>query len=303
MSLGILESLEARVKALEEKVFIQTDSAAPVLTLMDNLDPVETASDDVELDADGLPWNEEFHAATKSQNNDGTWKRIRISGENKEQRKAENDAAFEAWKNEYLGGAGDTIDEPAPFKPTPLSAAVESMAVPSTPKPPATPAAPSTPKPPATPAAPSKPVEPTEQRKALEAINVLTNEYKTDFDLIIDGVLKPLGADTFEALSAENYAKVTTECTAWAGMLSQVQDQIDRLDLVDTATNGDNNLMETVVGYHLNAHTKGAVILGQIGRANIGTLIDNLKESADQWVKWYASIPGGRDIDAELAKG
>lgn len=296
--LGILESLEARVKALEEKVFAQTASSSEVITVVDMVSEPDTAvtvqvdtdnGEITELDVQGLPWNELFHAGTKGKNNDGTWKLKR--GCDKD--------AFEAWKTAYLVTEADVGDTQVETEATPQAPA--APAVPATPTAPATPQAPAVPSAPATPKPPK--TEPTEQRQALEQINRLTNDFKIDYDLIIRDVLKPAGADKFDALPADAYVTVFNECKAWADYLDLCQDQIDRIDLIETGTNGEHNLMESLVNYHLNTAVKGATTLSQIGRGGLGKLYDALKESADQWVEWYKSVPNGRDVDAELAKG
>jgi hypothetical protein len=296
--LGILESLEARVKALEEKVFAQTACSSEVITGVDvasEPDTSDTGNTNVELDVQGLPWNEEFHAGTKGKNNDGTWKLKR--GCDKD--------AFEAWKTAYLVTEADVGDTQVETEATPQAPAAPE--VPATPAAPAVPETPQAPQAPAVPSAPATPkppkTEPTEQRQALEQINRLTNDFKIDYDLIIRDVLKPAGADKFDALPADAYVTVFNECKAWADYLDLCQDQIDRIDLIETGTNGEHNLMESLVNYHLNTAVKGATTLSQIGRGGLGKLYDALKESADQWVEWYKSVPNGRDVDAELAKG
>lgn len=129
---------DAEAEALVKR-FINTASAV-----------TSTPDDDGEVDANGVPWNEEFHAATKNKNNDGTWKK----------RKGVDKDALDAYEKKFSSAAPaapaapqgdvevpaflkrDLAPAAAPAAPAAMPAAAPTMpAMPSMPAMPAMPAA------------------------------------------------------------------------------------------------------------------------------------------------------------------
>lgn len=92
-----------------------------------------------EVDVNGVPWNERFHAKTKTKTNAGVWKAAKGM-----------DDATKAEAEQYAAQFSN---------PTPAPPAAEATA-PTPPAPPAPPAAPAATTPPAPPAAPVMPVAP-----------------------------------------------------------------------------------------------------------------------------------------------
>ena len=193
--LARLDTLNARLDALENGQFIQ-----PVgVTIKNNTDTTlvteqtETGATvtTVELDKNGIPWDERIHAGTKRKNADGTWSLKK--GVDKEL-------------------AAQIIAE-------------YQVAAPTTTTVPAAPAAPAKPGvPPAPPAAPSKPGVPPAPPKAEDAgptvkaarlSNVLINDMGVDYDLVIAGVLAPRGYDQFGSVTIEEAADVLEDLEKW----------------------------------------------------------------------------------------
>lgn len=266
-----LDKYEQRIVALETVVF----GGGEVIT-----GTVETTVPAGDLDTDGLPWNEEFHASTKGKNNDGRWTRIRITGADKESRKATNDAAFEAWKAEYLAGS-DT----APVAPVTPAA----PAAPSVPAAPAAPAAPVAPAAPAAPATPTAPATNPDRVEMIKQINQLNNEFKVSPDLAVKTLYGPYGVDNTDKLPETAYKEVARDAKAWIDYLKLTQDHIDRLDAVDQKTNGQHSIMEKVVAVLINDATSGAKVIAQVDKPKLAGLYDKMKENADTWVNWFNS--------------
>ena len=193
--LARLDTLNARLDALENGVNVPvtitmdvnqtTPGAAP-----EQVDLSATAPT-VELDKNGIPWDERIHAGTKRKNADGTWSLKK--GVDKEL-------------------AAQIIAE-------------YQVAAPTTTTVPAAPAAPAKPGvPPAPPAAPAKPGVPPAPPKAEDAgptvkaarlSNVLINDMGVDYDLVIAGVLAPRGYDQFGSVTIEEAADVLKDLEKW----------------------------------------------------------------------------------------
>lgn len=262
-----LGKYEQRIVALETAVF----GGGEVIT-----GTVETTVPTGDLDTDGLPWNEEFHASTKGQNNDGTWKLKR--GCDKE--------AFEAWKAEYLAG-GDTEPVVSVAPAAPVTPAAPS--VPTTPTAPTTPAAPSVPAAPTTPAAPSAPATNPDRVEMVKLLNQLSNEFKVSPDLAVKTLYGPFGVDNTDKLPETAYKDVARDAKAWIDYLKLIQDHIDRLDAVDQKTDGQHGIMEKVVAVLINDATSGAKVIAQVDKTKLAGLYDKMKENADTWVNWFNS--------------
>lgn len=253
-----LGKYEQRIVALETVVF----GGGEVIT-----GTVETTVPTGDLDTDGLPWNEEFHASTKGQNNDGTWKLKR--GCDKE--------AFEAWKAEYLAGS-DTAPA-APVIP----------AAPTAPSVPVAPAAPSTPAAPAAPSTPMAPATNPDRVEMVKLLNQLSGEFKVNPDFAVKTLYIPHGTDNTDGLPETAYKEIAGLAKAWIDYLSLIQDQVDRLDAVDQKTNGQHSIMEKVVAVLINDATSGAKVIAQVDKSKLAGLYDKMKENADTWVNWFNS--------------
>ena len=200
--MGLLEQLLARLDALNTRLDVLENGQfiQPVgITIKNNTDttlvtvaPVSVCSvTTVELDKNGIPWDERIHAGTKRKNADGTWSLKK--GVDKEL-------------------AAQIIAE-------------YQVAAPTTTTVPAAPAAPAKPGvPPAPPAAPAKPGVPPAPPKAEDAgptvkaarlSNVLINDMGVDYDLVIAGVLAPRNYDQFGSVTIEEAADVLKDLEKW----------------------------------------------------------------------------------------
>lgn len=195
--LARLDTLNTRLDALENGQFIQ-----PVgVTIKNNTDTTlvteqtETGATvtTVELDKNGIPWDERIHAGTKRKNADGTWSL---------KKGVDKELAAQIIA-EYQVAAPTTTTVPA------APAAPAKPGVP--PAPPAAPSKPSAPVPPAPPKA--EDAGPTV--KAARLSNVLINDMGVDYDLIIAGVLAPRGYDQFGSVTIEEAADVLKDLEKW----------------------------------------------------------------------------------------
>jgi len=197
--MGLLEQLLARLDTLNARLD-KLENGQPVsVTIENNTDTALVTEQTeagvtvttVELDKNGIPWDERIHAGTKRKNADGTWSLKK--GVDKEL-------------------AAQIIAE-------------YQVAAPTTTTVPATPAAPAKPGvPPAPPAAPAKPGVPPAPPKAEDAgptvnaarlSNVLINDMGVDYDLVIAGVLAPRGYDQFGSVTIEEAADVLKDLEKW----------------------------------------------------------------------------------------
>ena len=205
--MGLLEQLLARLDTLNARLDkLENGVNVPVTVTMDvnqttpgatpeQVDLSATAPT-VELDKNGIPWDERIHAGTKRKNADGTWSLKK--GVDKEL-------------------AAQIIAEYQSTTPTAPSA----PAAPSAPTPPAPPSAPSKPGAPAAPAKPGVPPAPPKAEdtgptvKAARLSNVLINDMGVDYDLVIAGVLAPRGYDQFGSVPTEQAAEVLKDLEKW----------------------------------------------------------------------------------------
>lgn len=201
--MGLLEQLLARLDALNARLD-KLENGQPVSVTVENNTDTALVTEQtesgvtvttVELDKNGIPWDERIHAGTKRKNADGTWSLKK--GVDKEL-------------------AAQIIAEYQSAAPT-------TTTVPAAPAAPAAPAKPSAPTPPAPPAAPAKPGVPPAPKaedtgptvKAARLSNTLINDMGVDYDLVIAGVLAPRGYDQFGSVPTEQAAEVLKDLEKW----------------------------------------------------------------------------------------
>lgn len=202
--MGLLEQLLARLDTLNARLDALENGQPTAVTIENKVEGTTTAIEQteagvsvttVELDKNGIPWDERIHVGTKRKNADGTWSLKK--GVDKEL-------------------AAQIIAEYQSAAPT----------APSTPEKPSAPAAPSAPAKPGVPAAPSKPSAPVPPAppkaedagptvKAARLSNVLINDMGVDYDLVIAGVLAPRGYDQFGSVTIEEAADVLKDLEKW----------------------------------------------------------------------------------------
>ena len=198
--MGLLEQLLARLDTLNARLD-KLENGQPVsVTIENNTDTALVTEQTeagvtvttVELDKNGIPWDERIHAGTKRKNADGTWSLKKgVDKELAAQIIAEYQSAAPA----------------APSKPS-------APAAPAAQVPPAPPSKPGVP------AAPAKPGVPKAEDagptvKAARLSNVLINDMGVDYDLVIAGVLAPRGYDQFGSVTTEEAADVLKDLEKW----------------------------------------------------------------------------------------
>ena len=200
--MGLLEQLLARLDALNTRLDVLENGQfiQPVgVTIKNNTDTTlvteqtETGATvtTVELDKNGIPWDERIHAGTKRKNADGTWSL---------KKGVDKELAAQIIA-EYQVAAPTTTTVPA------APAAPAKPGVPSAP-----PAAPAKP---GVPPAPSKAEDAGPTVKAARLSNVLINDMGVDYDLVIAGVLAPRGYDQFGSVTIEEAADVLKDLEKW----------------------------------------------------------------------------------------
>ena len=201
--MGLLEQLLARLDTLNARLD-KLENGQPVsVTIENNTDTALVTEQTeagvtvttVELDKNGIPWDERIHAGTKRKNADGTWSL---------KKGVDKELAAQIIAEYQSAGGG-----------------VEAPAAPSKPSAPAAPSAPTPPSPPAAPAKPGVPPAPPKAEdagptvKAARLSNVLINDMGVDYDLVIAGVLAPRNYDQFGSVPAEEAADVLKDLEKW----------------------------------------------------------------------------------------
>lgn len=199
--MGLLEQLLARLDALNARLD-KLENGQPVsVTIENNTDTalVTEQTEDVvtvttvELDKNGIPWDERIHAGTKRKNADGTW-------------------SLKKGVDKELAAQIIAEYQSAPAAPTTTTVPAAPAAPAKPGVPPAPPAAPAKP---GVPAAPAKPEEVGPTVKAARLSNVLINDMGVDYDLVIAGVLAPRGYDQFGSVPTEQAADVLKDLEKW----------------------------------------------------------------------------------------
>lgn len=207
--MGLLEQLLARLDTLNARLDKlengQPTAVGESTTIGERTNVVGTVEqtttelpgEGVELDKNGIPWDERIHAGTKRKNADGTWSL---------KKGVDKELAAQIIAEYQSAGGG-----------------VEAPAAPSKPSAPAAPSAPTPPSPPSAPSKPSSPVPPAPPKaedagptvKAARLSNTLINDMGVDYDLVIAGVLAPRGYDQFGSVPTEQAAEVLKDLEKW----------------------------------------------------------------------------------------
>ena len=199
--MGLLEQLLARLDTLNARLNALENGQPTAVTIENKVEGTTTEVEQteagvtvntVELDKNGIPWDERIHAGTKRKNADGTWSL---------KKGVDKDLAAQIIA-EYQASAPTTSSKPS------------APAAPSVPTPPAPPSAPSKPSAPVPPA-PPKAEDAGPTVKAARLSNVLINDMGVDYDLVIAGVLAPRGYDQFGSVTIEEAADVLKDLEKW----------------------------------------------------------------------------------------
>ena len=219
--MGLLEQMMAKLDIVIANQNAMMNGQPVAVTVENKVDGTTTVIEQteagvtvntVELDKNGIPWDERIHAGTKRKNADGTWSL---------KKGVDKELAAQIIA-EYQSAGGDAPS--APEKPS-------APAAPSAPTPPAPPAAPAKP---GVPAAPAKPEEAGPTVKAARLSNVLINDMGVDYDLVIAGVLAPRGYDQFGSVTIEEAADVLKDLEKWEENLKNlVKEFADLRDMAE----------------------------------------------------------------------
>ena len=238
--MGLLEQLLARLDALNARLdALENSQPMKPISVVGTVEQTETElpGEGIELDKNGIPWDERIHAGTKRKNADGTWSLKK--GVDKEL-------------------AAQIIAEYQSAAP----------AAPSAPEKPSAPAAPSAPTPPAPPSAPSKPSAPVPPAppkaedsgptvKAARLSNVLINDMGVDYDLVIAGVLAPRNYDQFGSVPAEEAADVLKDLEKWEENLKNLVKEFADLRGMAEGTEHAQAVEDGLVYYVSNSGGEG----------------------------------------------
>lgn len=266
--MGLLESMMARIAALETRAGI-----TPVTVELPVTAVTENAGEEVDTpvagdtDAFGVVWNEEFHASTRGQNNDGSWKLKR--GVDK--------AAAAAYAAKFTATTATTTPA-APVTP----------AAPSVPSAPATPGVPPVPGVPATPVAPVTPASPPvanpDHIEAVKYLKELTDGFKVPYGNVMAALLSKHGVGQFDALGADKYPVVKMEAKAWVEMLTLIEQSVETLDAINTATGGQHKI-DAATAQVLTTNG-GSPVLGNIEYTKVTATATAICDFAKQWKDW-----------------
>lgn len=241
--MGLLEQLLARLDTLNARLDALENGQPTAVTIENKVEGTTTAIEQteagvtvttVELDKNGIPWDERIHAGTKRKNADGTWSLKK--GVDKDLA-AKIIAAYQS---------AAPIAPPAPSAPTP-------------------PAPPSAPSKPGVPAAPAKPGVPTPPKaedagptvKAARLSNVLINDMGVDYDLVIAGVLTPRNYDQFGSVTIEEAADVLKDLEKWEENLKNLVKEFADLRAMAEGTEHAQAVEEGLAYYVSNNDGEG----------------------------------------------
>ena len=245
--LSRLDTLNARLDALENgqptavgerfNIVVNNDTDTELVTEQTESGVTVTT---VELDKNGVPWDERIHAGTKRKNADGTWSL---------KKGVDKELAAQIIAEYQAGREAEIETTTAPSKPI----------APSAPTPPAPPAKPGVP------AAPSKPGVPSAPKaedagptvKAARLSNVLINDMGVDYDLVIAGVLTPRGYDQFGSVPAEQAADVLKDLEKWEENLKNLVKEFADLRVMAEGTEHAQAVEEGLAYYVSNNDGEG----------------------------------------------
>ena len=131
-----------------------------------------------------------------------------------------------------------------------------------------------------------KPTKPGEdfKAKALQHINLLTNEHSVDYDFLVEQLLTPFEVDSFEDLAEADHKAVYTEAKAWDHWLNQIKCELDKCQTWDEK-HGDG----LVEGFDATV-AEYAESLGEVSRDNLGELHTAVTEYTGPWSTYYKEL-------------
>lgn len=222
----------------------------------------------VELDKNGIPWDERIHASTKRKNADQTWS----------MKKGVDKDLYAEIMAELTAAAGksDPVVEQKPAQTPP------GKPVPTKP----------TPTPPGKPVPPQKPEAAGDTTKAARAANTLVNDFKVDYDDIVETLLKPLGVDAFGSLTMEQATEVLKGLEVWVKCLTTLKEEFDGITKMAEGTEHAATIAEGLTDF-VSTHGGKDGVIGSVPYSNeleknsLHTLYKEVCEWANQWEEFF----------------
>lgn len=254
MEKGILERIEAKLDALSEAfakagvtaskvaeevaplvkpaplpVAEETTPPAPAPIAEETATTTPVVDTNVELDTDGVPWDERIHSGNqkRTKGGKGVWqKRKGLPAGKYEEITAELKAKY---AGNSVAPASGSVGETAPEATTQVSAPKTSDSTPpppagkSTPPPPAAAGSAGAPPPPAAKGAETATAaEVPSRKKAIDAINELTKKYAVNYDAITQYFIDNYNVAGFDQIPPDKFEFIAEDVNAWAATMVDI---------------------------------------------------------------------------------
>lgn len=226
--LGFLERLEAKLERIEKAIDciqkfsgaiqgvveetseglpmppvgeVETAAPLPPISEVEQTALPPAAPHDVELDSDGVPWDERIHSSSKKRNKAGTgpWAK----------RKGITDELYTQVTQELKAAQAGKSAQAAPGLAGGSAPSPEGMAPP----------APTTQAPPT----------PDNKRIAIEAINKLTKECNVNYDAVIQYFIDNFNVTGFDQLRGDDFEAVANDINLWVGRFKSANDLVAKI--------------------------------------------------------------------------
>ena len=268
--MGLMEQLLAKLDALNTRLDA-LENGQPVAITIENKTDTDLVTEQtesgatvttVELDKNGIPWDERIHAGTKRKNADGTWS----------MKKGVDKDLYAEIMAELTAAAGksDPVVDQKPA-PTPPGKPVPTKPAPT---------------PPGKPVPPQKPEAAGDTTKAARAANTLVNDFKVDYDDIVETLLKPLGVDAFGSLTMEQATEVLKGLEAWVKSLTDLKEEFEGITKMAEGTEHVAAIAEGLTDF-VSTHGGKDGVIGSVPYANLHPLLMEVAEWANQWEEFF----------------
>jgi len=198
---------------------------------------------DVELDADGLPWDERINAKSKTKKADGVWKRG----------KGIDDSLFNSVMAELKAKySGSTV---AAAPPGVAAAAAPPGVVAANP--------------------PGVVAANPDKKRAMVNIAMLTDEYGVDYSLILDALKRAFNADSFDVVKNDQYPFAGSLFDRWSTAVRQSDEEIEQI--IEFGADAGKTGVETILSNNKVSS------LAQIKYDAIDIVYGELKNFREQW--------------------
>jgi hypothetical protein len=209
---------------------------------------------DVELDANGIPWDQRIHAKTKTQTVKGVWKRA----------KGIDDKLFDSVMAELT------------------NAEVATPAAGTTPPPPPGVKAATPPPPPGVSSA-----ENADKKKAMSMIAILTDEFGVDYGLILAALSEAFMVKSFDELKVEQYLSAGNLFERWVDGVRECDEEVEFIMELGQKT---NQVPATEAGVTQTLTNNKVSKLAELRYDQVSTVLAELKDYHEQWEAYAKSI-------------